>query len=132
VPFDKYGSPLAPLVSSSFQWLALGEEKRMKTVLAAIVAVAFVVGTGSLGFAADEKKPNPQQERMKACNAQAGDKKGDERKAFMSKCLKGEDTAPMTQQEKMKKCNADATAKALKGDDRKAFMSDCLKADKKS
>ena len=30
---------------------------------------------------------NPQQERMKACNAQAGDEKGDERKAFMSSCL---------------------------------------------
>jgi len=69
---------------------------------------------------------------MKVCNAQAGDKKGDERKAFMSKCLNGEDAVPMTQQEKMKKCNTDANAKALKGDDRIAFMSDCLKAEKKS
>jgi len=67
-----------------------------------------------------------------ACNAQAGDKKGDERKAFMSACLKGKGEAvPMTQQEKMKKCNADASAKALKGDDRRAFMSECLKADHK-
>jgi len=104
----------------------------MRTILAAIVAFAFVAGTGSLAFAADEKKPNPQQERMKACTAQAGDMKGDERKAFMSKCLKGEDAKAMTQQEKMKKCNTDANAKALKGDDRKAFMSDCLKAEKKS
>jgi psiF repeat len=108
------------------------QEEHMRTVLAAILAVACVAGTGSLAIAADEKKPNPQQERMKACSAQAGDKKGDERKAFMSQCLKGEGAAPMTQQEKMKKCNAHATAKALKGDDRKAFMSDCLKADKKS
>jgi len=30
-----------------------------------------------------------QQEKMKACNAKAGDRKGDERKAFMSECLKG-------------------------------------------
>ncbi len=30
-----------------------------------------------------------QQEKMKACNTKAGDKKGDERKAFMSECLKG-------------------------------------------
>ena len=29
-----------------------------------------------------------QQEEMKVCNAKAGDKKGDERKAFMSDCLK--------------------------------------------
>lgn len=28
-----------------------------------------------------------QQERMKACNTQAGDKKGDDRKAFMKTCL---------------------------------------------
>ena len=92
--------------------------------------LTFLVGASSLAFAADDKK-NSQQEKMKACNAQAGDKKGDERKAFMSECLKGA-TAPATQQEKMKKCNADANAKALKGDDRKTFMSDCLKADKKT
>ncbi|EKT4468204.1 phosphate starvation-inducible protein PsiF [Pseudomonas putida] len=70
------------------------------------------------GFAA-----TAQQEKMKTCNAEATAQtlKGDERKAFMSKCLK------TTQQEKMKTCNADATTKALKGDERKAFMSDCLK-----
>ena len=34
---------------------------------------------------------------MKSCNAEAGDKKGDERKAFMSSCLKaGAPSAPMT------------------------------------
>ncbi|MCR6966436.1 PsiF family protein, partial [Pseudomonas aeruginosa] len=55
--------------------------------------------------------------------------KGDERKAFMSSCLKaGGSAKAATQQEKMKTCNADATAKALKGDERKAFMSGCLKA----
>jgi hypothetical protein len=58
--------------------------------------------------------------------------KGDERKAFMSNCLKAEpaatDVKAMTpQQEKMKACNADAATKVLKGDERKAFMSDCLK-----
>jgi hypothetical protein len=103
----------------------------MRAVLALAVAVSLLAGTYSLAAAADDKKLSSQQERMKACNAQAGDKKGDERKAFMSACLKGETATPMTQQEKMKKCNADATAKALKGDERKAFMSTCLKADKK-
>jgi hypothetical protein len=69
---------------------------------------------------------------MKTCNAQAADKKGDDRKAFMSSCLKaGGPVAPMTQQDKMKKCNADASAKALKGDERNGFMSECLKGDKK-
>ncbi|MDR0279406.1 MAG: PsiF family protein [Paucimonas sp.] len=75
----------------------------------------------SQGFAA-----TVQQEKMKTCNADATAKelKGDERKAFMSTCLKAK---PATQQDKMKTCNADATTKALKGDERKTFMSDCLK-----
>ncbi|WP_194790256.1 PsiF family protein [Pseudomonas sp. UFMG81] len=74
------------------------------------------------GFAA-----TAQQEKMKTCNADATTKalKGDERKAFMSTCLKKD--VPQTQQDKMKTCNADATTKALKGDERKAYMSDCLK-----
>ena len=80
----------------------------------------------SVAMAAD-KKPNPQQERMKACNAEAGEKKlaEDERKAFMSTCLKGQaPAAPMTQQERMKVCNKEVGAKALKGEDRKKFMSE--------
>lgn len=75
----------------------------------------------SQGFAA-----TAQQDKMKTCNADATAKtlKGDERKSFMSSCLKA---APATQQEKMKTCNATATGDALKGDARKAFMSECLK-----
>lgn len=87
-----------------------------------------------------------QQEKMKGCNAEAkeGGMKGDERKAFMSKCLKkdyvlksqggGAAAAPekteggaSLQQDKMKSCSADAKSKGLKGDERKSFMSSCLK-----
>ena len=85
----------------------------------------------------------PQQEKMKTCNKEAGDKKGDERKAFMKQCLsaKGADAAPSAaakpsapaagdkkkaQQEKMKSCNKEAGDK--KGDERKKFMATCLKA----
>ena len=69
-----------------------------------------------------------QQNKMTTCNADASAKalKGDERKAFMSNCLKATPTAT-TPQERMKNCNATATTQALKGDARKAFMSDCLK-----
>ena len=75
----------------------------------------------SQGFAA-----TAQQNKMTTCNADASAKtlKGDERKAFMSTCLKAK---PATQQEKMKTCNATAGTQALKGDERKAFMSECLK-----
>jgi hypothetical protein len=100
--------------------------------LVALATVSLVASAHSPAPAADDKKLTPQQEKMKTCNAEAGDKKDDERKAFMSSCLKaGTPAAPMTQQDKMKKCNADASAKSLKGDDRKAFMSECLKGEKK-
>ncbi|MEZ5607581.1 MAG: PsiF family protein [Burkholderiaceae bacterium] len=32
--------------------------------------------------------PATQQDKMKACNKEAAGKKGDERKSFMSECLK--------------------------------------------
>lgn len=58
----------------------------MKTILHALVAtlaMATLVPADALA--------NPQHERMKRCNAEAKEKvlKGDERKAFMSTCLKG-------------------------------------------
>ncbi|MFZ4535603.1 PsiF family protein [Propionivibrio sp.] len=104
----------------------------------AMIALAVFAFATSVTIAADQEKkaPSPaqlaQQEKMKACNAEAGTKalKGDERKAFMSQCL-GSKPASATQQDKMKACNAEAGTKALKGDERKAFMSECLKADKK-
>lgn len=76
------------------------------------------------GFAA-----TAQQNKMTTCNADASAKslKGDERKTFMSTCLKAAPPPPATQQEKMKTCNATASTQALKGDARKSFMSDCLK-----
>lgn len=76
------------------------------------------------GFAA-----TAQQNKMTTCNADASAKslKGDERKAFMSTCLKAAPAPAATQQDKMKTCNATATSQTLKGDARKAFMSDCLK-----
>ena len=36
----------------------------------------------------EQPKPATQQDKMKQCNADAAGKKGDERKAFMSSCLK--------------------------------------------
>jgi hypothetical protein len=69
---------------------------------------------------------------MKACNAEASSKdlKGDERKAFMSSCLKsntkGTSKASTAQREKMRSCNAEASKKQMKGDERKSFMSRCL------
>ncbi|MGH8689404.1 MAG: PsiF family protein [Burkholderiales bacterium] len=70
------------------------------------------------------KPPTAQQQRMADCNKQASAKglKGDERKGFMSSCLKDKP------QDRMAKCNTEAGGKKMKGDARKKFMSECLKA----
>ncbi len=92
-----------------------------------IAAMGFFAATNVY---AQDKKLTMQQERMKTCNAEASGKnlKGDERKAFMSRCLKGEGGQLTSQQERMRSCNREAGEKALKGDARKKFMSECLKA----
>jgi NaMN:DMB phosphoribosyltransferase len=87
-----------------------------KILFVATVAMAMNL---SVGYAADNK----QQSKMTTCNKEAGDKKGDERKAFMKECLSAKKETP--QQAKMKSCNAEA--KVMKGDERKKFMSQCLK-----
>ena len=90
---------------------------KIRSAVATLVLGAVLV---SPAFAA-----NSQQTKMADCNKQAGDKKGDERKAFMKTCLSAKPAAtPMTQQDKMKMCNTQAADK--KGDDRKAFMKTCL------
>ena len=83
------------------------------------LTLVFLAGMFVTGYAvAQDKAANSQQTKMSECNKEAGDKKGDDRKKFMSSCLKKD--KPMTQQEKMK---------ALQ---HQGGMSKCLKADKKS
>jgi hypothetical protein len=98
---------------------------KIQSAIAAIVLGGVLAAPVFAQTAAPAAAPNSQQQKMKACNAQAGDKKGDERKAFMKQCLSATAAAPaMTQQERMKACNQQAADK--KGDDRKAFMKQCL------
>ena len=92
-----------------------------KLVSSFAVAVAFSFGLAA--HAAEDVAKTAQQSKMTTCNAQAKDKKGDERKAFMKECLSAKEE-PATQQSKMKTCNVDAKDK--KGDERKAFMKECL------
>ncbi len=106
--------------------------------LLSLLAISLSLSVGA-AYAADAPaapaaKP-AQQSKMATCNQDAGDKKGEERKAFMKECLSakpvvaGKTTSPkqVAQQEKMKACNKDAGDKALKGAERKKFMSACLK-----
>jgi uncharacterized protein HemX len=108
-PHRSLHRPIDPLV-----------ENPMYRLAAALVALALAAGP----LVASEA--TPQQNRMKECNAKAGDKKGDERKAFMSTCLSNKPAAKATpQQERMRACNKQAAGK--KGDERREFMSSCLK-----
>ncbi len=99
--------------------------------LISLMALGLALAVGS-AHAVEEKAPTTQQNKMKTCNADAKDKKGDERKAFMKECLSAKPAAPAAadgatdQQNKMKTCNADAKDK--KGDERKKFMKECLSA----
>jgi len=112
----------------------------MKKMIA-LACLGFAFTVSAPAFAAGEK--------MKGCSKEATGMKGDERKAFMKKCLSKDyvlkhdamagapaaatpatpatPAASSTQQNKMKACNADAKTKGLKGDERKKFMSACLK-----
>ncbi len=97
----------------------------LKSLIAATAALVLCTsGAYAAEAASAPKKATAQQNRMGECNKEAGDKKGDERKAFMKQCLS---TKKVSQQDKMKACNKDAGDKALKGDERKKFMSECLK-----
>jgi len=100
----------------------------------ALTAALLVLSLGATARAAD-KALTPQQEKMKACNAEASSKgmNGADRKTFMGSCLKagsagGTAKSLTPQQEKMKSCNEGAASKGLKGAERKTFMSSCLKA----
>lgn len=102
----------------------------IKQLTAVVASLVLCIGAAQAtshkegpGMAASGAKPTAQQSKMGECNKEAGDKKGDERKAFMKTCLSAKKP---TQQSKMATCNKDAGDK--KGDERKKFMSECLKA----
>lgn len=118
-----------------------------------ITSLALVVAFASAGSvhaapaqdaAATGKSGKPltaQQLRMKSCNAEAKAQslKGDERRGFMSTCLKGgsaelaaradKAAAPSPAQLKRKACSAEAKEKGLKGEERKSFVRECVSED---
>jgi len=106
-----------------------GGESRMNKLLTAVAAAALLCAAPAFAAdtkAADTKTTNSQQDKMTVCNKQAGDKKGDERKAFMKTCLSNEPAKPMTQSEKMSMCNKKTAGMAK--DERSKAQSECMKA----
>jgi hypothetical protein len=104
----------------------------MKNIILALGLSMFAISL----YAADAAtEATPQQNKMKACNADAKAKSlaGEDRKKFMSDCLSAKKEAAAApakeltpQQAKMKDCMA--KAKGLKGDEFKKTRDDCMKA----
>ena len=86
--------------------------KHLMTVLALSVAA---MSTSS--FAADAPM-SKQQNKMGQCNADAGDKKGDERKAFMKTCLSNNPAAA--------ECDKSAAEKKLAGAAKNSYVKKCI------
>lgn len=101
----------------------------MKNLLALVLASAFACASVS-SLAMDkmdgktDKAMNSQQNKMKECQAQAGEKKleGKDRQAFVNDCLKAK---PEKKESKIAMCNKQTAG--LKGDERKKAQSECMK-----
>jgi len=98
---------------------------------AVLVALSMIAAAPALAgdTKATSTTKNSQNDKMTECNKKAEGMKGDERKAFMSKCLSADSKSKNTQNDKMTACNK--KAEGMKGDERKAFMSKCLSGEKK-
>ena len=109
----------------------------MKRLMMLIAATAFFASAPA--FAADApattKGPatpaaaNSQQSKMTSCNASAGEKKGDERKAYMSNCLSAKPAPPPVAakpESKMAMCNKKTAG--MEKDARSKAQSECMKA----
>lgn len=101
------------------------------SALSLFACVAYAADTKDTKAAAADTtaKTNPQQEKMKACQAQAGEKKleGKARQDFVNNCLKAkpESTADK-QKSKMAMCNE--KTKGMSKPDADKARSECMKA----
>lgn len=88
--------------------------------------IAILIACAAVAFGA---QATPQQDKMKACNAEAKDKKGDERKAFMKECLSaksGADAAKPAADAASPACEKSAADKKLHGAAAKSHIKKCM------
>ena len=98
----------------------------------ALATLALALSAPGLALAADApaKPRTSQQQRMADCNHQATGKKGDERRAFMSQCLKKQPAAPLAtvpDSATADACAERASAAALEGEERTVYLRACRK-----
>jgi hypothetical protein len=94
----------------------------IKIIPSLIVCFALVSGTSATEAPSGDKA---QTSRMSQCSADAKEKglKGDDRKDYMSRCLRSSEMPAATKQ-----CNAEASEKRLTGDKRNDFLKSCVKS----
>jgi hypothetical protein len=107
-------------------------------LLAACAAIACLA---VLPLSAEEPatKAQSQRDKFAACGHESKGLKGDERREFMSECLKGHgpDTAireardtmagDAAEESRRRPCTEEADRRKLHGDERRTFMGSCLK-----
>jgi hypothetical protein len=81
--------------------------------------LAILLACAALAFGA---QATPQQDKMKACNVEAKDKKGDDRKAFMKECLAAKPAADPN----AAACEKSVADKKLKGAAASSHMKKCM------
>ena len=86
--------------------------------------IAILLTCAAIAFGA---QATPQQDKMKACNAEAktNGKKGDDRKAFMKECLSGGAAAAPAAAPAAAACEKSAADKKLHGAAAKAHIKKC-------
>lgn len=94
--------------------------------LIALLALGLSLSLGAAN-AADDKAATAQQSKMGTCNKDAGDKKGDERKAFMKSCLSAKPAEAATSPA----CEKSAADKKLAGAAKGSHIKKCM-ADEKA
>jgi psiF repeat len=117
-------------------------EENVNTRYLLLAACAAVACLTVLPLRADEpaaKASTPQREKFAACGHESKGMKGEERREFMSECLKGHgpDTAVHEARDTMAgdaaeasrqhSCAEEADRRKLHGDERRVFMGSCLK-----
>ena len=102
------------------------QEILMKKLLGLALLTVF---TCASAYAADDAKTtNSQQNKMKTCQAQAGEKKleGQARQDYVNNCLKAKPAKTTDSKSKMAECNA--KTKGMSKADADKARSECMKA----
>ncbi len=102
-------------------------------LLAACAAIACLT-VPSLRAEEPAAKPPTQQEKFAACGHQSKGLKGEERREFMSHCLKGGADQALSDtmigdaaEESRQRCHEEADRRKLHGEERRSFLGVCQK-----